>query len=175
VKCLLVVVSVWLLSFLEQGPARAGELFTGFYSHDSTVPPTRGGGIENGSDFMIGWRGDRIGSTPLQPYAYGLINSSGGTNFAVGGLSMRFGDRIFVRPAIGVAVHSGSASKTRDDLNGDIEFGSRFLFAPEIAGGVQIRRRLSAEVSWIHLSHAQIFSRTNPGIDNIGVRVNLGF
>lgn len=90
-------------------------------------------------------------------------------------LLVRFGDRLFVRPAIGVGVHSGSDSKHPDDLNGEIEFGSRFLFAPEIAAGVQINPRLSAEVSWIHLSHAQVFSRQNPGIDDIGVRLNFRF
>jgi hypothetical protein len=91
----------------------------------------------------------------------------------VAGLSVKFGDRLFVRPAIGVGVHSGSDAKSPNDLNDEIEFGSRFLFAPEIAAGVQINPRLSAEVSWIHMSHAQIFSRQNPGIDDIGVRVNV--
>jgi hypothetical protein len=175
VKCLAVAYSVGLLALLQQGAARADEFFGGLYSHDSTAPPTRGGGVENGADVMIGWRGERIGSTSLQPHGYALINSAGNASFAVAGLSVRFGDRLFVRPAIGIGVHSGSASKSPDDLDDEIEFGSRFLFAPEIAAGVQLNSRFSAEVCWIHLSHAQIFSRQNPGIDDIGIRLNFSF
>ena len=33
--------------------------------------------------------------------------------------------------------------------------------------------RLSIEASWVHMSHAQLFGRENPGIDNLGVRLNL--
>jgi len=29
------------------------------------------------------------------------------------------------------------------------------------------------EASWVHMSHAQLFGRENPGIDNLGVRMNL--
>ena len=41
--------------------------------------------------------------------------------------------------------------------------------------GVQVNDRLSVEASWVHMSHAQLFGRQNPGIDNVGVRLNLGF
>ena len=41
--------------------------------------------------------------------------------------------------------------------------------------GVQVNDRASVEASWVHMSHAQLFGRQNPGIDNFGVRVNLGF
>ena len=34
-------------------------------------------------------------------------------------------------------------------------------------------RRISVEGSWVHMSHAQLFGRQNPGMDNIGVRLNL--
>ena len=33
--------------------------------------------------------------------------------------------------------------------------------------------RISVEGSWVHMSHAQLFGRQNPGMDNIGVRLNL--
>jgi hypothetical protein len=32
---------------------------------------------------------------------------------------------------------------------------------------------MSVEASWVHMSHATLFSRQNPGIDNLGVRLNL--
>jgi lipid A 3-O-deacylase len=39
--------------------------------------------------------------------------------------------------------------------------------------GTRINSRISIEASWVHLSHAQLFARQNPGIDNLGVRLNL--
>ena len=47
------------------------------------------------------------------------------------------------------------------------------LFEPELGIGAQINGRLSIEASWVHMSHAQLFGRENPGIDNLGVRLNL--
>ena len=44
---------------------------------------------------------------------------------------------------------------------------------PELGIGTQLNRRLSVEASWVHMSHAQIFGKENPGIDNLGVRLNL--
>jgi hypothetical protein len=29
---------------------------------------------------------------------------------------------------------------------------------------------MSIEASWVHMSHATLFSEQNPGIDNLGVR-----
>jgi hypothetical protein len=69
-------------------------------------------------------------------------------------------------------VHSGSASNYyRTDK---IAFGSRILFEPELAIGTQVGDRLAVEASWVHMSHAQVFGRENPGIDSFGIRLNLG-
>ncbi|WP_366926204.1 acyloxyacyl hydrolase [uncultured Sphingomonas sp.] len=38
--------------------------------------------------------------------------------------------------------------------------------------GVRIGERLSVEASWVHLSHARLFSSQNPGMDSFGVRLN---
>jgi len=87
------------------------------------------------------------------------------------GLSAKFGRSIYVRPGLGIAIHNGSAGKF---FNPDkIAFGSRVLFEPEIAVGTRINDRLSIEASWIHMSHAQLFGGENPGIDNLGLRLNL--
>ena len=55
------------------------------------------------------------------------------------------------------------------------QIGSRILFAPEIGVGAQLTDRVSVEASWVHLSHAQLFSRHNPGMDTIGLRLNYRF
>jgi hypothetical protein len=153
------------------GGARAAELFGGLYVHDVKTPLDKAG-LEGGMDVMIGWRGDRIGPTPLQPYAFGALNTSGETNYAAVGLSAKFGDKIFIRPGLGIAAHSGSAANhNRTDK---IAFGSRVLFAPELGIGARINDRLSVEASWVHMSHGALFGRQNPGIDNIGMRLTLG-
>ena len=86
---------------------------------------------------MVGWRGGRIGKTPLQPYVFGALNTSGEHSYAAAGVSAKFGDQLFIRPGFGLAVHSGSARNFEDPANGEIDFGSRILFAPEIAVGTR--------------------------------------
>lgn len=152
-------------------PATAAEIFGGIYIHDVDTPLTHSG-IENGGDFQLGWRGDGLFLTPLQPYAFVAVNSSGETSYGAVGLSAKFGDAIYVRPGLGLALHSGSAGNF--DRRDRIAFGSRVLFAPELAVGVRVAPRITAEASWIHISHAQLFGRQNPGMDNFGVRLNLG-
>ena len=151
-------------------PAAAGELFGGAYVHDVKTPLDLSG-IEKGVDFQLGYRGGRIGPTPLQPYAFAALNSAGETSYAAIGVSARFGGKIYIRPGLGLAIHNGSAG---DYLRTDkIAFGSRILFEPELGIGTRINDRLSVEASLVHMSHATLFSRENPGIDNLGVRLNL--
>ena len=156
-----------LCALLIAAPARGGELFGGLYAHDVDTFLTISG-IEDGVDVQLGYRWDRIGRTPLQPYAFAAVNTAGETHYAAAGLSAKFGDRIFVRPGLGIAVHTGSDDKfSRADR---IAFGSRVLFEPELGIGFRLSDRASLEASWVHMSHAQLFGRQNPGIDNIGAR-----
>jgi hypothetical protein len=160
------------LLILVATPAQAGEIFGGLYVHDVDTPLTKSG-IEGGADIQLGWRGGRIGHTPLQPYVFGALNTAGETSYAAVGLSARFGGRIYVRPGLGIAIHNGSAKRFEDPDNGKIDFASRLLFEPELGLGFRINDRASIEASWVHMSHAQLFSHQNPGIDNFGVRLNL--
>jgi hypothetical protein len=158
------------LLVLVTAPAQAGEVFGGVYAHDVKLPTDKSG-IEGGADLMLGYRGGAIGHTPLQPYVFGALNTAGQTSYAAAGLSAKFGRGIYIRPGLGIAIHNGSAGDFyRTDK---IAFGSRVLFEPELAVGAQVNGRLSIEASWVHMSHAQLFGRENPGIDNLGVRLNL--
>jgi hypothetical protein len=151
-------------------PAHAGEVFGGLYVHDVKLPTDKSG-IEGGMDIQLGYRGGGIGHTPLQPYVFGALNTAGQTSYAAVGLSAKFGRSLYIRPGLGIAIHNGSAGKFfRTDK---IAFGSRVLFEPELGIGTQLNSRLSIEASWVHMSHAQLFGRENPGIDNLGVRLNL--
>lgn len=155
--------------------ARAGDLFGGVYAHAVDTPLTRHIG-ERGQDFELGYRLDPVLSLgPLggvRPYAFVSANDRGDTSLAAAGLSLKFGGPIYVRPGLGIAVHTGPSYRVgpegyRTDL------GSRVLFEPELGIGVAVAPRLSLEASWVHVSHAQLFSRQNPGLDMIGARINL--
>lgn len=155
-------------------PAHAGEVFGGLYVHGVDTPFTLGGSPEGGVDVQLGYRGGPvIPGTKLEPYVFGALNSQGDTSYAAAGLAWKFGDRIYVRPGVGLAIHNGSTRNYSRPGDRDIDFGSRILFEPELGIGARINERLTVEASWVHLSHATLFSRQNPGIDNIGARVNF--
>jgi lipid A 3-O-deacylase len=157
--------------------AHADEIFGGIHVHDVKTP-LDAAGIESGIDFSLGYRGPTVAhlwSGQVQPYIFAAVNSAGNTNYGAAGVSAKFplGRQIYFRPGLGIAVQTGSAGKFyRTDK---IAFGSRVLFEPEVALGTQISRRISVEASWVHMSHAQLFGRENPGIDNLGMRINLAF
>ena len=156
-------------------PAAAQELFGGLFAHDVETPLNLSGNVEQGVDLQLGWRGERIrGLRALgspSPYGFVSLNSAGDTHFAAVGLSWKTGGRIYLRPGIGLAVHSGPTHPGPDR----IDFGSRILFEPELAVGIRLGPRTSAEASWVHLSHATLLGEQNPGIDTIGVRINHRF
>lgn len=157
-------------ALLAASPAHSAELFGGVFVHDVDTFLTKSG-IEDGADVQLGWRGDRIAGTPFQPQAFASINTAGETHYGAVGVSAKFGDRVYVRPGLGLAIHTGSSGNyQREDK---VAFGSRVLFAPELGVGARLTDRVSVEASWVHLSHAQLFSSQNPGIDNFGLRLNL--
>ncbi|MEQ7874777.1 acyloxyacyl hydrolase [Sphingomonas sp. ASV193] len=160
-------------ALLAATPAAAGELIGGLYAHAVKTPLSLDADRESGVDVQLGYRFDRIAGTPLQPYVFGALNSKGETSYAAAGLSMKFGHRLFVRPGVGLAIHTGSSAQYQ--LPDRIAFGSRVLFEPEIGVGYAITPRTSIEASWVHMSHAQLFSHENPGIDNIGLRFGVRF
>ena len=174
-KSLAIAVCAGLVAWSQSSQASANEIFGGVYVHGVDTPLTLGGDPEDGLDLQLGWRGGRIGGTPLQPYVFGALNTAGDTSYAVAGLSAKFGDRVYVRPGLGLAVHTGSTADFDNPFNDEVEFGSRILFAPEVAVGFRVSPRVTAEASLVHLSHATIFGKQNPGIDNVGVRVNFAF
>jgi lipid A 3-O-deacylase len=153
-------------------PALAGEVFGGLYVHDVDTPLTHSG-IEGGVDAQLGYRWDPLmnGKGP-QPYVFAAVNSAGETNYAAVGLSFKIGDKFFLRPGLGIAVHTGSAANFDHPNHDHIDFGSRVLFEPEIGAGLRISDCATIEASWIHMSHAQIFGEQNPGIDNFGARLS---
>lgn len=162
------------IAIAAAAPAQAGELFGGLFVHGVDTPLTLGGSPEGGVDFQVGYRGDPLSLFKLQPHIFASANSKGDTHFVAIGLSRKFGDRFYIRPGVGLAVHTGSSKNFDNRFNDKIEFGSRILFEPELGIGARLNERVTVEASWVHLSHATLFGKQNPGIDNIGIRLNLG-
>ena len=81
------------------------------------------------------------------------MNTAGETHYAAVGILRKFGDKVFIRPGVGLAVHTGSARNFQDDSNDKLDFGSRILFEPELAIGARINDRMTIEASWVHMSH----------------------
>ena len=165
------------LTLVSGSPAWASEVFGGVLAHDIDSPLTKGG-FEDGAEVQLGWRSEPIVGLSFlgrpSAYVFGSLSTAGETNYAAAGLSWKIGQRFYARPAIGIAIHDrdsfivGPDGRRRD-------FGSRILFAPEIGVGYQFDERFSAEAVLVHLSQAQLFSRQNPGMDSIGVRLNYRF
>lgn len=156
-------------------PAHAGELYGGIYAHGVDTPFTLDS-EENGADVMAGYRFDPI--LPLariEPYVFASVNTEGETAFAGVGVSRKFDlGTVYLRPGVGLVIHDGPTDRVSPVSGFRTDLGSRVLFAPEIALGMQIAPRVSVEASWVHISNAQVFdSQQNPGIDAIGIRANI--
>jgi len=136
--------------------------------------------FESGADVEFGARTgslralSRFGDFSL--YGFGSVNTSGGVDFAAAGLAWRIelGHGFYIRPGIGAAVQSGSAAKFQQTPN-RLYLGSRFLFEPEGALGVQLSPRWGVEASYVHLSHAKLAGPHNPGLDDVGLRLTYRF
>ena len=162
---------------LAAAPVSAQEVYGGVYVHDVETPLNFSGDIEGGTDFQLGFRGAPIRGLKSigapSPYVMAQLNSAGDTHFASAGVSWKIGRKVYVRPGIGLAIHTGPGSVVPGDDR--IDFGSRILFQPELGVGVQVNERFSIEASAVHLSHATLFSGQNPGMDTFGVRLNYRF
>lgn len=176
---------------LGAGAARAGEVFLGAYAHDVDDGISYGK-FEDGAQIVGGVRTTALDELKFlgRPRVHLLagVNTSGGTNYAAAGLAWRFhlSERVYVQPGIGLAIHDGRVNLPSPDAPGltpeerlkrlrdfqtKLDLGSRVLFEPEISLGWKATRRLSVEVSWIHLSHAKLAGDYNPGLGDVGVRL----
>lgn len=159
---------------LAAGPLWADEIYLGGSFHGVDTPLTLEAG-ERGHDVQFGYRTGRIeGLKPIgapSAYIHGQVSLDGRTSLAALGLSWKIGDKVYVRPGIGLAIHNGAIPQNR--RGGRFDLGSRVLFEPEIAAGVRLGRKMSAELSWVHVSHATLLSGQNPGMDFIGARLVL--
>ena len=151
-------------------PVAAEELWLGVYDHDVTIAQTS---FEGGADLKGGWIGDRIDRFAAigRPAPHLLVSKSldGATDYVAAGLNWTFGDAWYVRPGIGLAVNNGPSRAVRKGKR--VDLGSPVTFEPEFAVGRRLSDRVAIEASWVHLSHAKLFSAQNRGMDSIGLRL----
>ncbi|MBX7528472.1 acyloxyacyl hydrolase [Qipengyuania vesicularis] len=167
--------SIVAAAFGLSSPAQAQEIFTGLYVHGVDTPLSLDIG-EDGMDVQAGYRFapiDAVGG--MEPYIIASANMEGDTSFAGAGVSWKLEmDDFYLRPGIGLVVHDGPTERRDPDTQIRNDLGSRVLFQPEIALGFNVSERVSIEASWIHISNANVFDRgQNPGIDMMGLRINL--
>jgi len=162
-------------ALLYAAPAHAGEIYGGVYKHAVDTLFTLDT-QESGADLQLGYRLDPVVPVAkIQPYLFGSVNSDkGGTDFVGAGVSRKFNlGGVYVRPGIGLVVHNAPSLRSNPATGLRTDLGSRVLFEPEIAVGLNVAPRVSVEASWVHISNGQILGKQNPGIDMIGVRANL--
>lgn len=185
------VLAALAASLMAATSAAAGELFAGVYSHDIDDQISHGH-YETGPQIVIGAKTAPIDELKFlfKPKVHLLagISTTGGTDYLAAGFSWRLHmtERFYVEPGIGVAIHDGrinfpspdepgitaaERAKRFNDWNTKLDLGSRVTFEPELSIGYKATKRLSAEISWIHLSHAQLAGKQNPGLGDFGVRL----
>lgn len=154
-------------------PANAQEIYVGASKHSIDTPFSLETG-EGGADVQAGIRSAPIKALKAigkpSAYLHAQASLNGDTSLAAVGLSWKFGDKIYVRPGIGLALHTDHIKEFRADGR-RLDLGSRILFEPEIALGAKLSEKVAAELSWVHVSHAQLLSGQNPGMDFIGARL----
>ena len=158
-------------------PAAAQEVYLGAGFHGVALPTSIDTG-ERGHDIQAGIRsgpieGLRAIGAP-SAYLHGQVSLNGETSIAAAGLSWKLGKgQVYLRPGIGLAVNTGKMP--RYAITGQrLDLGSRITFEPELALGLRVSQKVALEASWIHVSHATLFSGQNPGMDFIGARVVVG-
>ena len=173
--------TICLLSFfLYPAQACAEEVFVGA-NVNGVDTPFSAEVDEGGINIQIGIRGEpekaleSIGSPSL--YVLASINRSGDTSFVAGGLSWHIdvANKLYFRPGIGIALQGRTAQRFRLSDGRRTDLGSAVLFEPELVLGYEVSEKLSVELTWLHVSHARIFGRQNPGIDMMGARLAFKF
>ncbi|RDE06879.1 acyloxyacyl hydrolase [Sphingomonas aracearum] len=182
----------------EAAPSRP-ELFSGVLAHGLTLWRSVPDGYllesaeEGGTvDVELGWRSRRFDRLRwlARPHAVAKaqINTDGRTSFFSGGLEWRqsLARSLYLQGGVGIAYQTGyrftpdpfAPGLTRQQRLDRFEvyanrtsFGSSVLFNPNLSLGLRLDRRWAVEIAYEHYSHARLFSRQNPGIENAGVRV----
>jgi hypothetical protein len=157
------------------GACSADEAALGLFAHD--VPWMGQRVHEKGEDIILTWSSEPVSSPFVlgEPSVYVTsgLNPQGNTSFGAAGLRWKFnlGQRLYIKGGVGMSVNNAPLQREP----GRIWAGSHFGFAPEASVGVNLTRRVSLEVTSMHMSHAYLFAGRNPGLNEIGLRAVVQF
>jgi len=157
------------------GVCRADDASLGVFAHD--VPWMGQRVHEGGDDLTATWASQPVSAPFLlgtpSVYVTGAKNLQGKTDFAAAGLRWKYnlGKRLYIQPGIGMSVNDAPMKPEP----GRIWAGSHFGFEPELSAGVNLTKRISIEVTAMHMSHAYLFASRNPGLNEIGLRTVIHF
>lgn len=157
-------------------PASADEVFVGIYDQGVDTPFSLEVAGQGGMAVQLGYRFDPVEALlDIEPYLIASINTAGDTSFGGIGISRKFDlGPVYLRPGLGLVIQDQSGERLDPVTQDRVDLGSRVLFEPEIALGADVSDRVSLELSWSHISHARLFdNEQNPGVDLIGIRLNL--
>ena len=175
-RLILAILAFTLANALTVSPAQADEVFVGIYDQGVDTPFSLEVADQGGAAVQFGYRFDPIeGALDIEPYVIASINTAGDTSFAGIGISRKFDlGPVYLRPGVGLVLQNQTGERL-DPLTQDrIDLGSQVLLEPEIALGTNLSKDVSIEASWSHISHARVFdSEKNPGVDMVGLRLNL--
>jgi len=180
--------------------AQADEMRLGVMVHDAQFFESLPFGGRHGKEQSISVTAEYVWDSPEwlswamnpMPYVGGSLNLGGKTSHGGAGLLWRYNLKkdFYFDIGSGLAIHDG-AVRTPDPLTGtnvvevsefrrrkftEIEFGSRLLFRTQFALGYRINENWASEITFEHLSHAQILGGPeNEGSNNVGFRVARRF
>lgn len=102
------------------------------------------------------------------------LNTAGDTSSLYGGLNWDtiWDNGVFLEGFWGLAVHNGNLRGGNPDK---IEFGSQVVFRLGGETGWRWDDNNGVSLIWEHMSHADMFSTKNQGIDSLGLRYSYRF
>jgi len=188
------------LSSVIANTAQADEMRLGIMVHDAQFFEDIIFGGRHGKEQSISVTAEYVFDSPEwlswamspMPYVGGSLNLGGKTSHSGAGILWRYDLKkdFYFDIGSGLVVHDG-ALRTPDPLTGtnvvevsefrrrkftEIEFGSRVLFRTQFALGYRINEKWASEITFEHISHAQILGGPeNEGSNNVGFRVARRF
>jgi lipid A 3-O-deacylase len=161
------------------------EFRLGVYEHDASIlGHQKETGADIGAELLFTSPAFLQAIWSPRPVIGGLVNTSGETDQAYGGLTwtwdfasnvLRDGDGFYVEGTLGGGWNDGKINVSAPlESQQRKSLGSNALFREDLDIGYHITPRWSLAVSYNHISNADLAER-NEGLNDIGVRVGLKF
>jgi len=111
-----------------------------------------------------------------KPFIGTTINTVGDTSFLYAGFMWDFDitEYVFASLGLGMTVHNGNSGVTSDG-DGLTTLGCWWLFRESLELGYKVEKQVSIALFWDHVSHGDICSDRNSGMDNMGIRLHYKF